>query len=293
MGERARQAPPAEDSRGGPAKKSAPERTGTFTSGIVSTREGRRIAIFLSGHQHAGENLADVLRRRAAELPAPIQMCDALSRNLPGELKTLLAHCLAHGRRQFVEVAEQFPEECRHVLESLGIVYRNDAIAKERNLSPQERRLWHQAESGPVLEDLHAWLERQLDERRVEPNSSLGKAMAYLLRHWAKLTLFLRVPGAPLDNNLCEQALKKAIRHRRNSLFYKTPHGAHVGDVFMSLIHTCELGGGNPFEYLAAIEQHADRVAATPKNWLPWNYRKTLEAMPPGQTPAEAGCQAK
>ena len=136
--------------------------------------------------------------------------------------------------------------------------------AKERNLSPQERLLWHQAESGPVMEDLHAWLERQLDERRVEPNSALGKAMAYLLRHWEKLTLFLRVAGAPLDNNLCEQALKKAIRHRRNSLFYKTHHGAHVGDVFMSLIHTCELGGVNPFEYLTEIERHAERVAASP-----------------------------
>jgi transposase len=168
-----------EDSGDDSAKKSKAQRTGTFTSGIVSTREGRRIAIFLSGRQHAGENLADVLRRRAADLPAPIQMCDALSRNIPGELKTLLANCLAHGRRQFVDVAEQFPEECRHVLESLAVVYRNDAIAKERTLSSQERLLWHQAESGPVMEDLHAWLARQLDEHRVEPNSTLGKAVSF------------------------------------------------------------------------------------------------------------------
>ena len=194
----------------------------------------------------------------------------------PGELKTLLANCLAHGRRQFVDVADQFPEECRHVLESLAVVYRNDAIAKQRNLSSQERLLLHQAESGPVMEDLHAWLARQLDEHRVEPNSTLGKAMAYLLRHWTKLTLFLRVPGAPLDNNICEQALKKAIRHRRNSLFYKTHHGAHVGDVFMSLIHTCELCGSNPFDYLTEFERHADRVGMNPQNWLPWNYRETL-----------------
>ena len=128
----------------------------------------------------------------------------------------------------------------------------------------QERLLWHQAESGPVMEDLHAWLARQLDEHRVEPNSTLGKAMAYLLRHWTKLTLFLRVPGAPLDNNICEQALKKAIRHRRNSLFYKTHHGAHVGDVFMSLIHTCELCGSNPFDYLTELERHADRCGHEP-----------------------------
>jgi transposase len=62
-----------------------------------------------------------------------------------------------------------------------------------------------------------------------------------MLKHWEKLTLFLRHPGPPLDNNICERALKKAILHRKNALFYKTVNGAHVGDVFMSLIYTCEL----------------------------------------------------
>ena len=259
------------------AKKPDAERKGMFTTGIVSTREGRKIALFLSGRQHAGENLKDVLVRREAELPPPIQMCDALSRNLPDTLRTILANCLAHGRRQFVDVVEQFPEECRHVLESLSVIYRNDAIAQERNLSPEERLLFHQAESGPTMEELHIWLARQFDQRRVEPNSGLGKAIAYLLRHWEKLTLFLRVAGAPLDNNICERALKKAIRHRRNSLFYKTRHGAHVGDVFMSLIHTCELCGANPFDYLTELERHADEAASNPRDWMPWNYRQALD----------------
>jgi len=89
------------------------ERKGLFTTGIVSTREGRRIALFFSGRKHAGENLADVLSRRAADLAAPIQMCDALSRNVPTELETILANCLAHGRRQFVDVADRFPQECQ------------------------------------------------------------------------------------------------------------------------------------------------------------------------------------
>lgn len=151
-----------------------------------------------------------VLLRRAADLPPPIQMCDALSRNLPHGLKTILGNCLAHGRRKFVDAAERFPEECRHVLESFAAVYHNDAIAEERNLTPAERLLFHQAESGPVMEELHAWLVRQFAERHVEPNSGLGKAISYLLRHGEALTLFLRVAGAPLDNNLCERALKKA-----------------------------------------------------------------------------------
>ena len=299
MEERARQAALAEASAGTSAetsteestKKSPSQRTGTFTSGIISTREGRRIALFFSGRQHAGENLADVLARRAAELPSPIQMCDALSRNLPRKLQTIVANCLAHGRRQFVDVAEQFPDECRHVLESLAAVYHTDAQACQQKLSPQERLRLHQAQSGPVMEDLHVWLVQQLDQRRVEPNSGLGKAMAYMLRHWEKLTLFLRLPGAPLDNNICERALKKAIRHRRNSLFYKTHHGAHVGDVFMSLIHTCELCGANPFDYLAELERHADQLGTGPQNWLPWNYRETLETMNHGQASSETGCQ--
>jgi hypothetical protein len=289
MGKRARQRALAEGSvEDGAVEK---QRTGLFTSGIVSTREGRRIALFFSGRQHAGENLKDVLSERAAELGPPIQMCDALSRNLPGELKTIVANCLAHGRRQFVEVADHFPEECRHVLKALAVIYRNDAAARKRKMSPAARLAFHQATSAPTMTELHAWLTRQFDERLVEPNSSLGSSVAYMLKHWEKLTLFLRVPGAPLDNNICERALKKAILHRKNALFFKTTNGAHVGDLFMSLIYTCELGGINPFDYLTELERHADALAADPGRWMPWNYRETLEGMKNAQTPSEENHQ--
>jgi transposase len=279
MGKRAKEIPKAENAKKG-GKRMAAERKGIFTSGIVSTREGRRIALFFSGHQHAGENLKDVLSRRAAELAAPIQMCDALSRNVPAELQTILAHCLAHGRRQFVDVAERFPQECRHVLEAIAVIYKNDALARERNLSPEARLEFHQAESGPTMTELKAWLARQFEDRLVEPNSALGEAISYLLKHWEKLTLFLKVPGAPLDNNLCERVLKKAILHRKNALFYKTPRGAHVGDLFMSLIHTAELCGADAFEYLTELARHAKDVAAQPQGWMPWNYRQTLATTP-------------
>jgi transposase len=268
--------PDAKDS-----KEMDPSRTGLFTSGIVSTREGRRIALFFSGRQHAGENLRDVLLQRDKELPPVIQMSDALSRNLPGELETIVANCLTHGRRRFVDVKDQFPEECRYVLEALRHVYHTDALARERELSPEDRLALHQAESGPVMEDLHAWLSRQFDDRLVEPNSSLGGAITYMLKHWKKLTLFLRVPGAPLDNNICERALKMAIRHRRNSLFFKTQNGAEVGDLFMSLIHTCALCDANPFDYLTELDRHADQLASSPSDWMPWNYRQTLARAKP------------
>jgi transposase len=253
-----------------------PERKGMFTSGVVAVNGDKRIALFFSGRRHAGENLVEVLRRRASGLPPPIQMCDALSRNMPSDLKTVVANCLAHGRRQFVDVNERFPAECRYVLEALEKVYHHDDTARKNNLSAEARLAFHQAYSGPVMEELRGWLKQQFSERLVEPNSGLGAAINYLLKHWEKLTLFLRVAGAPLDNNLCERALKKAIMHRKNSLFYKTQHGADVGDLYMSLIHTCELNGVNPFDYLTELQRHTDAVAANPAAWLPWNYREQL-----------------
>jgi hypothetical protein len=198
------------------------ERTGVFTSGIVSVGQGWKIALYFTGSRHAGENIAEVLKQRSAKLPSPIQMCDALSRNVPklvAGVQILLANCLAHGRRQFVDVLENFPNECRCVAE-----------ARERGLAPDERLRLHQQRSRPVMDKLHSWLEAQLAERRTEPNSGLGEAISYLLRHWQPLTLFLRKAGAPLDNNIAERALKRAILHRKNALFYRTLHGARLDD---------------------------------------------------------------
>jgi ribosomal protein S27AE len=255
------------------------ERSGVFTSGIVSIGPGRKIALYFTGRQHAGENIADVLKKRNAELPRPIQMCDALSRNvpkLPAGVEILLANCLAHGRRQFVNVTENFPDECRYVLEMLGQVYGHDAEARERSLTPDQRLQFHQDRSRPVMDRLHSWLEAQFSERRTEPNSGLGKAIAYLLRHWKPLTLFLRQAGAPLDNNIVERSLKRAVLHRKNALFYRTLNGAQVGDLFMTLIHTCQLCGANSFDYMIELQRHAQELAAQPAEWMPWNYRETL-----------------
>jgi transposase len=270
----------------------SPGRTGVFTSGLVWIVHEHRVALFFTGAKHAGENLADVLGERAEELPPPIQMCDALSRNLPKLLgsgqasnsgaSTVVANCNAHGRRHFVKVTANFPEPCRFVLEALGEVYGYDETVRQRGLTPEERLQFHQQHSRPVMEKLHTWLEAQFAERRVEPNSGLGQAISYLLRHWEKLTLFLRLAGVPLDNNIVERALKKAILHRKNSLFYKTENGARMGDLFMSLIHTCELNGVNAFDYLTELQRHARELEANPADWMPWNYRQTLAGVDSG-----------
>ena len=247
---------------------------GSFTTGVLAVQGERRIALFFTGPKHAGDNLAKLLEQRASGLSPPIQMCDALSRNVPKEFETLLANCLAHARRNFVDLVPSFPEECRFVIEALAKVYHHDKIAKEQGLSADQRLRFHQDQSGSVMEGLKEWLLKQLNERRVEPNSSMGKAITYMLKHWEPLTLFLRIPGAPLDNNLCEQVLKRAILHRKGSLFFKTQHGAYIGDLFMSLIHTCTLNRVNPFHYLTSLQKHSSELFKNPKHWLPWNYQQ-------------------
>ena len=267
------------------AEDAGEERTGIFTSGIVATHAGQQIALFFTGVRHAGENLSAVLARRSADLPAPIQMCDGLSRNVPSEFDTVLASCLAHARRKHVELAESFPEQVRFVLETLREVYITDARARNQGLDPAQRLQLHQDESRPRMAALEHWMQAQFDQRIIEPNSTLGAAILYMQKRWSELTLFLRVAGAPLDNNLCERALKKAILHRKNALFYRTLAGARVGDLFMSLIHTAELNHIAPFEYLVVLQRHAAAVAANPADWLPWNYQATLAQRHPGPEP--------
>jgi transposase len=249
-----------------------PSRKGVFTSAILANHDGHRISLFFTGRKHAGENMADLLQKRASGRDPPTQMCDALSRNVPQGFRIVLANCLVHARRNFIDAMAGFPEKCQHVLEALGKVYHHDATCKAQGMAPAERLRYHQANSAPIMKELKGWLQEQLEKKQVEPNSPMGKAVAYMLKHWEPLTQFLRVPGAPLDNNLCEQALKKAILHRKNANFFKTEHGAYVGDLFMSLIHTCKLNQVNPFLYLTMLQKHKSRLFKKPQNYMPWNY---------------------
>jgi transposase len=250
----------------------AATRTGMYTTALIVQVGERRICLYYTGRQHAGENLAALLAKREPQRDKPLVMSDALSSNNAAETQLIRCHCLAHGRRKFSDLDEVFPAESAVVVEALKLVFEHDEAARHEQLSAPERLAYHQAQSGPIMEALQTWLEQQTAERLVEPNSSLGKAIAYLRGHWETLTRFLTVPGAPLANNEAERALKLCIRQRKNSLFYATEHSAYIASVLTSVIATCLQAGVNALEYLVAVQEHRQEVFTNPSAWLPWNY---------------------
>lgn len=253
-----------------------PERTGIFTTGMVCDTGDNRIQLFFTGRKHAGENLSQVLDKRAPGLTPPLHMSDALACNTAKGHTTRSCKCAVHARRNFVEIRGSFPEECNKVVDTFAVVYRVEAQCREEAVDAEERLKRHQAESGPELARLKAWFDEQITQKKVEPNSGLGQAISYMRERWSELTRFLETPGAPIDNNITERLLKTSILHRKNSLHYRTQRGAEVGDIFMSIIQTCAAQKVNPAEYMEALVKNQEAVKAHPELWLPWNYHETL-----------------
>lgn len=253
------------------------DRVGIFTSALLSRVEGHEIPLFMSGRRHCGENIEELLKKRAEALPPPRLMVDGTN-VLPKDLKVILQNCLTHGRRQFADIRDSFPAEVEYVIDLFAEIYRNDSVTQEQGMNDDERLRYHQEHSGPVIEKLKAWCHDQIALKRTEPNSPLGSAIRYLEKRWEKLTLFLRIPGAPLSNDIVERLIKRVVLHRKNSLFYKSQHGAVIGDILMTLIQTTVRAGKDPCDYLTELQRHRSELKKNPAAWLPWNYETSLSA---------------
>ena len=264
-------------------------RTGVYASALLALghdppengeRESdgaeRRIVLLRTDIGHAGEWLDEILGHRPAALARPVVMADALSSNRTSEHEVVRASCNAHARRGFFDVAASYPDEALHALELYQRIWVNEAHCRDEALSPEARLAYHQEHSAPPMQALHRWCTEQLESGAVEANGTLGKAMQYVRRHFDALTLFLRLPGAPLDNNVVERLIKVVVRNRKNSHFYRSEVGAGVSDVITSVLATCHENEVNGFVYLVALQRHARAVRRAPERWLPWNYEAAL-----------------
>ena len=245
-------------------------RTGIQTTGIGALIGERTIALYYSGRLHTGENLYQLLKDRPVDLDLPTIMADAAAKNWTPEYQRIVCKCLQHARKYFKDARPAFHKKCQFVLDKLAEVYKNDATTKR--MSADARLAYHQQHSAPIMAELKTWMEEQLAAHEFEVNDVLGEAVGYFLNHYSGLTQFCKVTGAPIDNNLAERILKHAVLNRKNSLFYKTEHGAAVGDIIMSLIQSCALSQINVFDYLVTLLGNARWVRAAPGKWLPWNY---------------------
>lgn len=253
------------------------KRTGTYTSGVIATTvAGHDIVLFQTNIGHAGEWIDEILQKREPGQAPPLLMSDALSHNIPSQVTVIHALCNTHGRRQFVDVLAQFPNEVEQVLNRYKVIWINDEVTQKQAMSAAERLAYHREHSLPIMAQIRQWGEQQLEQGIVEENSGLGKAIRYFIKHYAGLTRFCTVEGAMIDNNEMEAQLKLIVLGRKNASFYKTLAGASVSDVMTSIIATCVRAEVNPFDYLNAIQRHQDRVKANPHAWLPWNYHLNL-----------------
>lgn len=254
------------------------QRTGIYSSCLIATQtDEQQIVLFKTNIGHSGEWIDEILTNRQTDLPAPIVMSDALSSNTPQTMVTETSLCNTHSRRKFVDVINNFPEEVEDFINAYAKVWQNDTHTENEKMPHKERLAYHKEHSLQIMNELQIWCETQLKDSKMEENNGLGRAIKYFLKHFEGLSAFCRIEGATLDNNLTERVIKLIVRGRKNSQFYKTLAGAHVGDVITSLIATCELNGINCFDYLSKLQQHRRMTEIEPERWLPWNYQETLE----------------
>ena len=268
------QEPELRDRRNG---KGQQLRTGIYSSGLIAQLDnGHEIVLFETSLGHAGEHLDSILKKRDPTLPPPRTMSDALSSNTPIVTPVIQSYCNAHCRRQFYDVAALYPDEVEWVLDTYSVIWQNESNIKEQKLNAKQRLIYHQQHSLVVMESLKNWALKHQQSVEFEAHSTLGKAINYLLRHYDKLTLFCREAGALIDNNRMEEKLKIVIRGRKTAHFYKTPVGAEIANVLISLIATTDGAGVNLFDYLIALQRNREAVKQNPAAWLPWNYHEQV-----------------
>jgi transposase len=255
-------------------------RTGVYTSGLIAVLSNNtEIVLFETSLGHAGEHLDKILSKRTPGLEKPIIMSDALSSNNPTVIDVEQTNCNAHCRRQFYDLEDKYPKEIKWLLEKYSIIWKNEEKVKENNLNLEQRLKYHQENSLSIMEEIKVWAINKKQEEGFEENSSFGKAIKYLLKHYNKLIKFCTILGALIDNNRMEETLKIIIRGRKTAYFYKTVNGAGVANVLISIIATAYRAEINVFDYLLFLQQNKEEVKRNPHLWLPWCYAEQIKKL--------------
>jgi transposase len=283
-----------------PGKKQ--RRRSCYTTTIcATTADNEKLVVYMTKNKHGGENIGALLANRQnkeddmnknqGEDKTQTQnsinlMVDASSNNNPvlaEEDKHLannivILNCLAHGQRKFTEIEKYYLEECGYFLNQTRAIYHNEHIAKEHNYSLEEKLEYHKKYSTVLIDNIYHKIESLFANKKIEPNSALGRAMKYWLNNKTGLTQFLRIKTAHLDNNWAERSLKAIILQRKNSLFFKTSSSAEVHSGLHSIAKTCDENNINAFKYFNWIQDNSAKAQKSPKDYTPFAYRRYINA---------------
>jgi transposase len=162
-----------------------------------------------------------------------------------------LIGCFAHARRKFDEALKGQGKKAKSGKAQMGLAFIQKLYAVQKrlkDLTPEERARERRRQAGPILEELHAWLEKSLPE--VPPSTLTGKALGYLHNQCSRLIGYLDDGRLAIDNNACEQAIRPFVIGRRNWLFADTPNGADASATLYRIIETAKANGHEPYRYL-------------------------------------------
>lgn len=186
----------------------------------------------------------------------------------------IVFNCMAHARRKFSEALSNDKPRAEHVLAEIQKLYAIERYLTENNLTGNDKLQYRKDQAIPILEALGLWMKRAYTE--VLPGSAIGKAIAYSLTRWDKLSLYATTDFLHLDNNPVENSIRPVAIGRKNYLFAGSHAAAQRSAIFYSLLATCRNYNVNPAEWM---ENVLTKIAGYPINkiqeLLPQNWKST------------------
>ena len=248
----------------------------------ISFRLAGVVILYFTGLHHAGEILDLLIKHRDSNGPKLPKVTDGASKNFNPLKEDLLIEgvCNAHALLKFDAVKTQYAEEYAVAGAVYKQVFDNDDIAKNREMTPEERMAFHAENSLPLMKTLKKMCAAKVVSRLVEPNSKLWEPLTFIINQWPRLTKFCHEPGVPLDTNLVEQILIIPVRYLGGSFNYQTSNGAEVGDHFMSLVVTAKKNDVEPVAYIEHCLRNHEDLKKRPEYYFLWVYRDLQNALP-------------
>ncbi len=189
-------------------------------------------------------------------------------------------HCIAHGRRKFDEAKSNDKARAEYALDQIQQLYNIEQDCRDRKLDFDQIRDLRMQRAVPILEHMKGWLIEQYSQ--VLPQGVIGKAIAYNLKRWDKLSIYIREGWLKIDNNPVENAIRPVTLGRKNYLFAGSHAAAGRTAMLYSLMGTCKMHGINPYDWLKdMLTRIADHPINRIEELLPQNSQLKLKSDDP------------